>query len=133
MENAHSPSDAAFFCTRLGDRLHDIHFDGRVELVSCFDQRVDVFFGRDAINGWSHAGAKELVGHIFADDGVLAATDAKNEVASGDFCIAKQRCASHGVVPVAVEAAEREDSLIGVLIEFLHLDARVEGIGQPDE
>ena len=96
-------------------------------------QVLEILRGLHAIHGRAKAGAQEVVFEMFADDGVVAAADAEDIHAAGDFGVGQQRAAGHGAIPVAVESAEREDGGEGVGVELLHLDAAEKRQRQPDE
>lgn len=119
----------------LGDEglLDDLHVKGDVELFARGEELADIFARDDAVDGGAVAGAEEVVTEVLADDGVSAAGSAEDVCAGGDFAVGQKGGAGHGVVPVAVEAFEGEGGGEGALVDALHFDAALEGVGKPDE
>lgn len=113
--------------------LTDLQFKIDVELAARLDLLLHIFGVDDVIHRRPHARPEKLVVHLLADHDVIAAAFREEIHARSHLGIAKQRCPSHRVVPVAVDALERQHRAESCGIQPLHADPRAKRIRQPDE
>jgi hypothetical protein len=144
MKSRRAPADAllAELGTRLtlagllvalaagGQGLHHIHVDHQVELAAAFDQRLERLTRGDAILRRAEARPHELELEVFAHDHVVAAADAEDIHPPRDLGVAQQGGPGHRVVPVLVEAGEREGCAESLVIDAFHHDPAAERVRQ---
>src|SRR2546421_1022385 len=126
-------ADAAIALAGLGHLLKDVQVERDVEFSAARLQFLHVLAGFHLVHRRPEAGTEEFVFHLLANDLKIRAAEAKNVHAAGDFGISQQRCAGHGVIPVAVEAGEGKHRGEGIDVDPLHTDAAEECEGEPDE
>lgn len=117
----------------LAHLLMDVDGQNDVEFAADFDQRINVLFGGDVIQSRTNAWTQESIFHFLAHHKIVAAHFSKQEQARGDFAVAKQRGARHGVVPISIGAAKWKQRREAVGIHAAHGDARSKREGQPNQ
>ena len=133
MKGNAASADTALLALWFTGLLANFHLKLDVELAARTHFFFEVFDVDNVIDRWSEAGSQEAVVHLLANDDVIRATFAKEVHASGYFGVAEECSTSHGVVPVAIESTEGEDSGERVLVEASEADAGSEGIRKPDQ
>lgn len=132
MEDDFTPADAKLLAAFF-QLLADFQLQLNVELAAVGDLLLHVFTVDDVVHRGTEARPQEAILHLLAHNRVVAAALREQVHARSDFRVAQQGRSSHGVVPVAVDALERQDCGKACGVQTLHRDARTKRVGQPDE